>query len=70
MDGKRCAWHPSYLAISSVDLVNHISQQDLLIHGIAELLVLGVLAYLQVVSLEGLAHTENKDRKRHLQYGV
>lgn len=60
------ACHLSYLAISSVNLVNHISQQNLLIHGTVELLILGVLAYLQVVSLEGLAHTENKDRQRRV----
>lgn len=52
--------HISYLAIGPVNLINYISQQNLLIHSIVEFLILGVLADLQVVSFEGLAHTETK----------
>lgn len=46
-----------YLAVGSVDLVDHISQQDFLINSTAEFLVLGIFAHLQVVSSEGLIHT-------------
>lgn len=46
-----------YLAVGSVDLVDHVSQQNLLINSAAELLILGVFTDLQVVSFEGLIHT-------------
>lgn len=48
--------YKAYLAVGPVDLVDHVGQQDLLIDGAVELLVLGVLADLQVVSFEGLVH--------------
>ena len=63
MDGKYGASHLAYLAISSVNLINHISQQNLLIHCTAEFLILGVLADLQVVSFEGLTHADRKTVK-------
>lgn len=50
--------HISYLAIGPVNLINYISEQNLLIHSTVEFLILGVLADLQVVPFEGLAHTE------------
>lgn len=59
----------SYLAIGPVNLVNHISQQNLLIHGTVEFLIFGVLADLQVVSFEGLVHTEAQtETKTHRRY--
>lgn len=56
MDLKR-SFFLLYLSIGSVDLVDHISQQDFLINNTAEFLILGVFADLQVVSFEGLIHT-------------
>lgn len=53
-----------HLAIGSVDFVDHISQQNLLINSTAEFLVLGVFADLQVVSFEGLIHTVVSGKKR------
>lgn len=52
-----------YLAVGSVDLVDHISQQDFLINSTAEFVILGVLAHLQVVSFEGLIHTVVRRRR-------
>lgn len=51
--------------------IDHISQQNLLIHSAVEFLIFGVLADLQVVTFEGLAHAETKtqsQRQRHSQY--
>lgn len=56
-----------YLAVGSVDLVDHISQQDFLINSTAEFVILGVFAHLQVVSFEGLIHTVvRRERKKNL----
>lgn len=65
LDCKRCTGSsPPYLAIGPVNLVDHISQQNLLLHSAVEFLILGVLADLQVVSLEGLVHAEIKQRRQ------
>lgn len=53
----------SYLAVSPVNLVDHVSEQNLLLHSTVEFLVLRVLADLKVVSFEGLAHAEIKRRQ-------
>lgn len=53
----------SYLAVGPVNLVDHVSKQNLFLHGAVEFLVLGVLADLKVVSFEGLAHAEIKHRE-------
>lgn len=54
------SWSASFvflhLAVGSVDLVDHVGQQDFLINSAAEFLIFGVLAHLQVVSFEGLIH--------------
>lgn len=50
----------SYLAIGSVNLVDYISKQDLLIDDTVELLIFGVLADLQVVTSEGLVHARRE----------
>lgn len=55
----------SYLAIGPVNLVDHVSQQHLLLHSAAQFLIFGVLADLQVVSFEGLAHAEAKSFIMH-----
>lgn len=51
-----CAF--SDLAIRPVNLVDHVGQQDLLVHSTVEFLIFGVLADLQVISFERLTHTD------------
>lgn len=70
MDSKCCrASDVSYLAVGPVNLVDHISQQNLLIHSAVEFLIFRVLADLQVVTFEGLAHAETKTQsQRYSQY--
>lgn len=53
----------SYLPVGSVNLVDHISQQDLFFHCAVEFLIFGVLADLQVVSFERLVHAEREKGK-------
>lgn len=63
MEHKHCsAACLPYLSIGPVNLVDHISQQHLVIHRAVEFLILGVLADLQVVSFKGLAHTATEHR--------
>lgn len=52
----------SYLAISSVNLVDYISKQNLLVNDAVELLIFGVLADLQVVASEGLVHARREKK--------
>lgn len=58
-----------YLAVGPVDLVDHIGQQDLLLHSAAEFLIFGVLAHLQVVSFEGLVHAAVEEGEKGLSTG-
>lgn len=49
-----------YLPISSVDLVHNFRNNNLFIHSIFQLFVLGVLADFQISPLEGLPHAGQK----------
>lgn len=53
------------LAIGSVDLIDDVGQEDLLLHHTVELLVLGVLVDLQVVTFEWLAHTGGREKVKY-----
>lgn len=54
-----------YLPIGSIDLIDNFCNNDLFIHSIFELFVLGVLANLQVSPLERLPNTAKGTRVRH-----
>lgn len=58
----------SDLAIRPVNLVDHVGQQDLLVHSTVEFLIFGVLADLQVISFERLTHTDTQYRKTRLRF--
>lgn len=63
-----CACVFSDLAIRPVNLVDHVGQQDLLVHSTVEFLIFGVLADLQVISFERLTHTDTQYRKTRLHF--
>lgn len=54
-----------YLPIGSIDLIDNFCNNDLFIHSIFELFVLGVLADLQVSPLERLPNTAKGTRVKH-----
>lgn len=58
----------SHLAVGPVNLIHHVGHQNLLLHCAVELLVFGVFPDLQIVSFEGLAHTET--RQKHEMDGL
>ena len=67
MSGGVCCCCGPHLAVGSVDLVDYVCQQDFLLHGAVQLLVLGVLVDLHVVTFERLTHTAQHKRSHHVK---